>query len=326
MAFLFPGQGSQHPGALADLFVTFPELREYLTLGQEWTDPLFPPTAFDPATELAQQRRIRDTRVAQPVLGIGGLRLLQALGFNIQTYHMNEGHAALLALDLLRRYPRPRDQVGPHEIKYDVAAVRRVVTEEITSFLAARRSSEVTPTVVALRTMATGVVDAELARLRARLPDLPPETAGEIELAVRRFVVMSLVLLGSSRDSIRGTMNIVENWGAVERVALWQDWLEPVIPRFQLPTGVCYRVHQVTTSSISFGIFPTPSLYNPTLQQGGDSKCRRRSDSPPAANCHPSRSVSKVFLTVAIISVTRFLHRRTFLLHFAPACVREHHA
>lgn len=51
-------------------------------------------------------------------------------------------------------------------------------------------------------------------------------------------IVMSLVLLGSSRDSIRGTMNIVENWGAVERVALWQDWLEPVIPRFHLPTGV----------------------------------------------------------------------------------------
>src|SRR5690606_11924146 len=51
-------------------------------------------------------------------------------------------------------------------------------------------------------------------------------------------IVMCLVLLGSTRDSIRGTMNIVENWGAVERVALWQDWLEPVIPRFELPTGV----------------------------------------------------------------------------------------
>ena len=81
---------------------------------------------------------------------------------------------------------RLADELHSGEIAGDVAAVRRVVTEEITSFLAARRSSEVTPTVVALRTMATGVVDAELARLRARLPDLPPETAGEIELAVRR--------------------------------------------------------------------------------------------------------------------------------------------
>jgi glycogen phosphorylase len=82
----------------------------------------------------AQDRRITDRlygggeemRLKQEVvLGIGGLRILQGLGFNIHTYHMNEGHAALLALDLLRRYPRPRDQVGPKELQYDVAPVRR---------------------------------------------------------------------------------------------------------------------------------------------------------------------------------------------------------
>ena len=81
---------------------------------------------------------------------------------------------------------RLADELHEGEIAGDVAAVRRVVTEEITSFLAARRSSAVTPTVVALRTMATGVVDAELARLHARLPDLPPEAAAEVEQAVRR--------------------------------------------------------------------------------------------------------------------------------------------
>ncbi|MGI8901716.1 MAG: glutamyl-tRNA reductase [Nocardioides sp.] len=72
------------------------------------------------------------------------------------------------------------------EIAEDVAAVRRVVTEEVTSFLAARRSSAVTPTVVALRTMATGVVDAEMARLGTRLPDLDPDIRAEVEHAVRR--------------------------------------------------------------------------------------------------------------------------------------------
>jgi len=60
----------------------------------------------------------------EAVLGIGGLRILQALGFCIRSYHLNEGHAALLALDLLRRYPRPVDQVGPSELHYDVAPVR----------------------------------------------------------------------------------------------------------------------------------------------------------------------------------------------------------
>jgi glycogen phosphorylase len=38
------------------------------------------------------------------VLGIGGTRLLQALGFDISVYHMNEGHSALLGVELLRRY------------------------------------------------------------------------------------------------------------------------------------------------------------------------------------------------------------------------------
>lgn len=37
------------------------------------------------------------------VLGIGGVRILQALGFRIFQYHMNEGHAALLTLELLNQ-------------------------------------------------------------------------------------------------------------------------------------------------------------------------------------------------------------------------------
>lgn len=42
-------------------------------------------------------------RICQEViLGIGGVRLLKALGFkNLQRFHMNEGHAALLGLELL---------------------------------------------------------------------------------------------------------------------------------------------------------------------------------------------------------------------------------
>jgi glycogen phosphorylase len=39
----------------------------------------------------------------EAVLGVGGVRILQALGFEIHTYHLNEGHAALLTAELLRR-------------------------------------------------------------------------------------------------------------------------------------------------------------------------------------------------------------------------------
>lgn len=37
------------------------------------------------------------------VLGVGGVRILDALGFDIKKYHMNEGHSSLLTLELLKR-------------------------------------------------------------------------------------------------------------------------------------------------------------------------------------------------------------------------------
>ncbi|MFS8889056.1 alpha-glucan family phosphorylase, partial [Synechococcus sp. R55.1] len=44
-----------------------------------------------------------DTRIAQEcILGIGGVRLLRQLGLDPMVYHMNEGHAAFLTLELLR--------------------------------------------------------------------------------------------------------------------------------------------------------------------------------------------------------------------------------
>lgn len=36
------------------------------------------------------------------ILGIGGTRMLKALGLNIRKYHMNEGHSSLLAVELLK--------------------------------------------------------------------------------------------------------------------------------------------------------------------------------------------------------------------------------
>jgi starch phosphorylase len=58
------------------------------------------------------------------VLGIGGVRLLQAIGFRIHTYHMNEGHAALLTVELLRYYPGQR--LMPGEPRFDHGRVREL--------------------------------------------------------------------------------------------------------------------------------------------------------------------------------------------------------
>jgi starch phosphorylase len=59
------------------------------------------------------------------VLGIGGVRMLDALGFTIDAYHLNEGHSALLALELLRRSEPEPESRRPGDARYDVQRVRR---------------------------------------------------------------------------------------------------------------------------------------------------------------------------------------------------------
>ena len=72
------------------------------------------------------------------------------------------------------------------ETAADIEQVRRIVGEEVTGFLGARGAARATPTVVALRTLATEVVDAELGRLLVRLPELDEATRAEVEQTVRR--------------------------------------------------------------------------------------------------------------------------------------------
>ncbi len=75
----------------------------------------------------------------------------------------------------------PRDSVAE-----DVEQVRRIVEAEVRSFLAARQQAKVTPTVVALRGMATDVVSREAARLRSRLGDLDEAQFAEVRRAMHR--------------------------------------------------------------------------------------------------------------------------------------------
>lgn len=63
-----------------------------------------------------------------------------------------------------------------------------ILAEEVAGYLAAQRSAAVTPTVTALRRRAAEVVDAELLRLDARLPELDGQVRGELAKTVRRVV------------------------------------------------------------------------------------------------------------------------------------------
>ncbi|MFF6811555.1 glutamyl-tRNA reductase [Streptomyces sp. NPDC012403] len=70
----------------------------------------------------------------------------------------------------------------------DVDQVRRIVSDEVAAFGAAQRAAHITPTVVALRTMAADVVAGEIARLEGRLPGLDDKHRAEITQTVRRVV------------------------------------------------------------------------------------------------------------------------------------------
>jgi glutamyl-tRNA reductase len=85
-------------------------------------------------------------------------------------------------VDLAGLAERASSGVAPR----DVEDVRAIVGEEVARFEAGSRAARVTPTVVALRTMATEVVDSELERLAARLPDLDPQVRADLEQTVRR--------------------------------------------------------------------------------------------------------------------------------------------
>ncbi|MFE1751018.1 glutamyl-tRNA reductase [Streptomyces anandii] len=70
----------------------------------------------------------------------------------------------------------------------DVDQVRRIVSDEVAAFGAAQRAAHITPTVVALRTMAADVVAGEIARLEGRLPGMDDKHRAEITQTVRRVV------------------------------------------------------------------------------------------------------------------------------------------
>ncbi|MFF0720374.1 glutamyl-tRNA reductase [Micromonospora sp. NPDC003816] len=75
---------------------------------------------------------------------------------------------------------------GP--VAADAAAVERIVTGEVESFLTWLRGADVAPTVAALRGRADDVVTAELRRLAQRRPDLTDDQRAEVARTVHRVV------------------------------------------------------------------------------------------------------------------------------------------
>jgi len=61
------------------------------------------------------------------ILGVGGVRMLEALGYaSLRKYHMNEGHAGLLTIELLRRTRRNIEEVWDESLVYNRDEVRQL--------------------------------------------------------------------------------------------------------------------------------------------------------------------------------------------------------
>jgi glutamyl-tRNA reductase len=81
-----------------------------------------------------------------------------------------------------------QERLAATEAGADVESARAIVAQEVREFLAWQRAVKIAPTVVALRSRADAVVEAELGRLAGRLPDLDPTERAEVQATVRRVV------------------------------------------------------------------------------------------------------------------------------------------
>jgi glutamyl-tRNA reductase len=91
------------------------------------------------------------------------------------------GGVTLIDLEVLGR------ELAAHPVASQVAQVRELVAEEVSTYLAEQRALAVAPTVVALRAHARGVVEAELARLQQRVA-VDETVRAELEQTVHRVV------------------------------------------------------------------------------------------------------------------------------------------
>ncbi|MFD9504632.1 glutamyl-tRNA reductase [Streptomyces sp. NPDC060035] len=135
------------------------------------------------ATAAAQDRAVRRVPVQAPATGPVRLALLDlAMPRDIDgAAHRIDG-VRLVDIESLAEASADAPMAA------DVDQVRTIVADEVAAFGAAQRAAHITPTVVALRTMAADVVAGEIARLDGRLPDLDEKQRAEITQTVRRVV------------------------------------------------------------------------------------------------------------------------------------------
>ncbi len=160
------------------------------------------------------------TRIRQEILiGIGGVRLIEALGLPVTVFHMNEGHSAFLALERIRLAMKKNPSLDFWQAA-DICAAGNIFTTH-------------TPVPAGLERFGYDLIDEhfeylwkELGLTREQFHDLGRENMGGFDL----FSMPVLALRLSS-----GANAVSKLHGSVSR-AMWQ-WLYPNVPEHEIPIG-----------------------------------------------------------------------------------------
>jgi starch phosphorylase len=178
----------------------------------------------------------RRTRIRQEILlGIGGMRTLEALNLRPDVTHMNEGHSALFQLERARILMREND-LNFHQAR-ELVAASNVYTVH-------------TPVPAGLERFGFDLIDEhltdyarELGLSREEFHDLGRERVGDSE--VFSFPVMALAFS-------YGTNGVAQLHGEVSR-RMWQ-WVYPNVPVDEVPIGaVTNGIHVQTWTSREMG-------------------------------------------------------------------------
>jgi starch phosphorylase len=178
----------------------------------------------------------RRTRIRQEILmGIGGIRALEALNLRPSICHMNEGHSAFLALE------RIRQMMDEYNITFKQALEIGKASNIFTTH---------TPVPAGLERFGYDLIDEhftdymkQLGLTRKEFIDLGREDMGDYEL----FSMAVFALKVSS-----GSNAVAQLHGEVSR-AMWQ-WLYPNVPVDEIPiNAVTNGVHMQTWVSTEMG-------------------------------------------------------------------------
>ncbi len=161
----------------------------------------------------------RRTRIRQEILmGIGGIRALEAMDIHPLVYHMNEGHSAFLTLERIRL------MMKQHNIDFEAA-------REITS--AGNIFTTHTPVPAGLERFGFDLIDEhftpmykELGLTRDQFLDLGRENMGGYELFSMPVLALKLSAAANGVSKLHGQVSR----------RMWQ-WLFPKLPAKEVPIG-----------------------------------------------------------------------------------------